>query len=149
MPRLFSDYELRDGLPAFMTHYTEATLAAPKGLVLSEAGMGQIMATAISGTLPKRLADTLYQGLPVWVDAPPEGRTRIIDLLRPAQPQPVIGEEISPERLRSWRRLMGLTQAELATRWGYSDRTILNYENGNTPIPKLIGLYIEAVGTRA
>lgn len=50
---------------------------------------------------------------------------------------------MTPEALREWRRVRGLTQQQLADRIGLLPRQIQRYEAGTTKIPKLLEIFCE------
>lgn len=142
MPRLFLEYELLDGLPGFLERYGSVRIMAPAGLKMEPDGEGGIMVAAIEGETPARPEDASYLTLPVWIDGPPADRARVLSILRRVAPEPGPGD---PDGLRAWRRRKQYSQEALADLFGVSSRTIINWEAGATPIPKLVGLYIEAV----
>lgn len=49
---------------------------------------------------------------------------------------------MTPTEIRSTRKALGLTQAELAALFGVSRDTILRAERGDRPIPGLAALYL-------
>jgi len=55
---------------------------------------------------------------------------------------------MTPEGLISKRKAMDLTQNELATKLGVTERQIRNYEKGDSPIDSWLELAIEALESR-
>ena len=49
------------------------------------------------------------------------------------------------DQLKERRIFLAMTQAELANRFGLSDRTIRNYESGATPIPTTFKMAMDAL----
>ncbi len=49
---------------------------------------------------------------------------------------------MTPEELIAYRHKLGISQQTLAERWGISKRTIIRWEKGEVPIPKLVDLAI-------
>ncbi len=45
---------------------------------------------------------------------------------------------MTPEQFKTARKSLGLTQEALACTWGVSKRTIINWEQGDTEIKKLV-----------
>ena len=142
MPRLFLEYELLDGLPGFLERYGSVRIMAPAGLRMDPDGEGGVMVTAIEGEPPARTPDATYLTLPVWIEGPLTDKARVLAILRRCMPDQPLGD---PDGLRSWRKRKQYSQEALASLFGVSSRTIINWETGTTPIPKLVGLYIEAV----
>lgn len=52
---------------------------------------------------------------------------------------------MTADELKERRIFLTLTQAQLANRFGLSDRTIRNYESGATPIPKTFEIAMDAL----
>lgn len=52
---------------------------------------------------------------------------------------------MAPEELKRKREMLGLTQAELAKRLGIAKLTVLRYENGQTPIPRIVELALKEI----
>lgn len=52
---------------------------------------------------------------------------------------------MAPEELKRKRERLGLTQAELAKRLGIAKLTVLRYENGQTPIPRIVELALKEI----
>jgi transcriptional regulator with XRE-family HTH domain len=55
---------------------------------------------------------------------------------------------MTPEEMKRRREALGLTQAELARELGLDSITVSRYERGVNPIPKHIGLAVEALEWR-
>ena len=52
---------------------------------------------------------------------------------------------MTADELKEKRIFLGLTQEKLANRFGLTERTIRNYENGATPIPRPFVMAFEAM----
>jgi len=52
---------------------------------------------------------------------------------------------MTADELKEKRIFLGLTQAKLATKFGLTERTIRNYENGATQIPRTFIMAFEAM----
>ena len=52
---------------------------------------------------------------------------------------------MTADELKEQRVMLNMTQYELAQRFGLSERTIRNYENGATPIPRTFTLAFTAM----
>lgn len=56
---------------------------------------------------------------------------------------------MTPTTLREWRKRLGLTQAEAASRMGYGARQWRKWETGAAPIPEAVQLaagYVQLTG---
>ena len=52
---------------------------------------------------------------------------------------------MTADELKEKRIFLGMTQEKLANRFGLTERTIRNYENGATPIPRTFVMAFEAM----
>ncbi len=59
------------------------------------------------------------------------------------------GYNISRNFIRKTRAKLGLTQAQLAERLGKGKRTIIRYENGDTPLPQSVVMALQALKEKA
>jgi DNA-binding XRE family transcriptional regulator len=55
---------------------------------------------------------------------------------------------MKPQHLQDWRAMLELTQAQAADLFGVSRATIINWENGVTPIPKMVEALCDIHGKR-
>ena len=49
------------------------------------------------------------------------------------------------DELRAWRTRKALTQVQLAAQLEMTDRTIIDYESGERPIPRVVELAVRAL----
>ena len=52
---------------------------------------------------------------------------------------------LTGDELRAWRTAKKLTQVQLAGRLEITDRTIIDYESGKRPIPRVVELAVRAL----
>lgn len=54
---------------------------------------------------------------------------------------------MNPLILHRWRTKMGLTQTQLAERWGKALQTVLRWENGHIKIPRYVEVLMQQQAT--